>query len=331
MKLLSATLLLATALPAFATDAVTTPITAPRPRPERESLIQQILRAEELRTQRPELQQDQARELQRTQEVRLGGSGIGGGSTFEGLILWCDQAATILHEARTEAREAWGLSGDAVEALSIYKSGLNAAQLRAPEHQTLGMVYTLRYARRGLVLTQILGVDDVLEGRTLAQKNTEGLVSFLDWYVGFTRDVGQDLDRHLYIPYITRRDCRDCRPVSSIELENRAVRVSLGVLRELDGRFVRMQRDGSNLYSTIAVPTYLKAQSYLLAQIAGDLKESIYAESFACQAGRMEQLSEQIQRYLSTRSGNGQDAIRLNRFSLSMRDIIQKLSDRNCF
>jgi hypothetical protein len=320
MKLSITALAILTSLSVFATEQVKAPA-----KPEvtvRPSLVADIL-------SRP-IQQTQSQ--QQVQALRSG-TGIGGGVVFEGLIAWCDQASGILHDARVEARESWGLVGNPVDTLEIYRNGLTLAIQSAPEHQTQGQVFTLRYVQRGLTLSQILGVDDILAGRSLAQRQTESLVNFFDWYLGFTRDVGQELDRQLYIPYLANRHCNDCHetPVRTIDIERRTVELSISALRELDARFVHTLPDRSNLYSSIGVTTYLKALSYLLRQVAGDLRETLFAESFVCQASRMEGLSEQINRFLNNRQGNSQDAIRLNRFSLTLKDIVTKLSNRGCF
>jgi hypothetical protein len=252
------------------------------------------------------------------------GTGIGGGVVYEGLLSWCDQAAGILHDAQIEAREAWGLSGDSIEALGLYRDGLVNAAGSADQTQTQGQTFTLRYVQRGLVLSQILGIDDVLDGRAQINHQTSELVSFIDWYVGFTANVGERLDRPHYLPYLARG-------IRTAELEERSVALSVSALRELDRKFVRTLPDQSNMYTTIAVPQYLSALAYMLPQVAGDLRESLFSDSYVCQARRMDQLSQQIQRYLSNRNGNSQDAIRLNRFSLSVRDILQKIEADNCY
>ena len=286
------------------------------------STVESIRQTEDLRTQQTQ------EALRERAELRLGGSGIGGGVVSEELISWCHNASNILNDAITDAREVWGLNGDSALALSYYKDGLTLANTQAPEMPTNGQVYTMRYVKRGIVLAQILGLDDILAGRTLSPKHTESLVSFFDHYASFTRDISERVDRPLYIPY-THRDQR--APYSIIELERKTVELSANALRELDRRFVFTKRDGSNMYSTMSIPLYLKAQSYLLNQVAKDLRETLYAESFTCQASRMEQLSENIQRYLNNRNSSSMDAIRLNRFTLTLRDIISKLTDRNCF
>ncbi|MCE3013228.1 MAG: hypothetical protein LW878_09210, partial [Proteobacteria bacterium] len=244
------------------------------------------------------------------------------------LVSWCDDASNILNDAITDAREVWGLSGDSVQALSLYKDGLTISLRQVPGMPTNGQLYTLRYVKRGVVLAQIMGLDDILAGRTLPQKHTEGLVNFFDHYLSFTRDVSERIDRSLYIPYAYGQNAR---PYSIRELETRVVELSISAISELDRRFVFITRDQSNMYSTMSIPMYLKAQSYLLNQVAKDLRETLYSDSFTCQANRMEQLSENIQRYLSNRSNSSQDAIRLNRFTLTLRDIISKLATRNCF
>lgn len=300
------------------------------------SLVSQILNQPSIQTQRPanlrpsDVRQTDVRQtdISQSQDRRLGGSGIGGGVVSEELVSWCDDASNILHDAITDAREIWGLNGDSVQALSLYKDGLTLSLRQAPEMLTNGQLFTIRYVRRGIVLSQIMGLDDILAGRTLPQKHTEGLVNFFDHYLSFTRDVSEQIDRPLYIPYAYRQQNSH---LSIAELERKTVNLSISALSELDRRFVFTTRDGSNMYSTMSTPMYLKAQSYLLNQIAKDLRETLYAESFTCQASRMEQLSENIQRYLNNRRNSSQDAIRLNRFTLTLRDIISKLTTRNCF
>lgn len=258
------------------------------------------------------------------QQARRGGSDIGGGVVREQLLAWCDNASGILHDARVEATEVWGMSGDQVEALTLYRDGLETALIASDSIQTQATTFTLRYVQRGLVLSQILGVDDIVDGVSLPNERTNDLVTFFDWYLGFTRDVGQTLDRDLYVPYLSRG-------VRTIELENRAMQSSVSILSEIDRKFVRTLPDGTNMYSTISVPNYLNALAYLLPQVAGDLRESLFAESQGCQARRLDQLAEQIQRYLATRNGNSQDAQRLNRISLNLRNVVQGLQNQNCF
>lgn len=295
------------------------------------SLVTQILERSTIQEVRQsDVRQTELRqsELRDTTQTRLGGSGIGGGVVSEHLVSWCDDASNILHDAITDAREVWGMNGDSVQALSLYKDGLLFSLRQVPEMPTNGQLYTLRYVKRGVVLAQIMGLDDILAGRTLPQKHTEGLVNFFDHYLSFTRDVSENIDRSLYIPYAYGQQGR---PYSVRELETRTVNLSISAISELDRRFVFVTRDRSNMYSTMSIPMYLKAQSYLLTQVAKDLRETLYSDSFTCQASRMEQLSENIQRYLSSRSNSSQDAIRLNRFTLTLRDIVSKLTTRNCF
>jgi len=242
---------------------------------------------------------------------------------YEGLLSWCDQAAGILKDAQIDAREAWGLSGDSLEALMLYREGLEAAASSADQVQSQGQTFTLRYVQRGLVLSQLLGIDDIIDGRAQIDQRTSELVNFIDWYVGFTADVGERLDRPLYLPYLARG-------VRTTDLETQSVALSVSALRELDRKFVRTLPDRSNMYSTIAVPKYLSALAYMLPQVAADLRESLFSASYSCQARRMEQLSQQIQRFLNNRNGNSQDAIRLNRFSLGLRDILEKIEQDNC-
>lgn len=295
------------------------------------SLVSQILeRTNPQDVRQTEVRQTEARqtELRDSTRTRVGGSGIGGGVVIEHLVSWSDDASNILNDAITDAREVWGLNGDSVQALSLYKDGLTISLRQVPDMPTNGQLYTLRYVKRGVVLAQIMGLDDILAGRSLPQKHTEGLVNFFDHYLSFTRDISERIDRSLYIPYAYGQNSR---PYSIRELEARTVDLSISAISELDRRFVFVTRDQSNMYATMSIPMYLKAQSYLLNQVAKDLRETLYSDSFTCQANRMDQLSDNIQRYLSNRSNSSQDAIRLNRFTLTLRDIISKLSTRNCF
>ncbi len=254
-----------------------------------------------------------------------GGSGVGGTVVYEHLIAWCDQASGILRDASVEGRESWGLRGDATEALTLFKGGLTGAATTATVPQPQSQTFTLRYVRRGLALSQILGVDDILDGNVIADRAATSLVNFFDWYLGFTAGLADRLDRPLYVPYATRHHRTDVQ-----QMEARTVGLSVASLRELDGRFVRTLADRSNMYTNIPVPTYLRALGYMLGQVAGDLRDSLFAESYACQANRMDQLAEQIQRYLNQRQGNSLDAIRLNRFSLTLRNILAQLETRAC-
>lgn len=263
-----------------------------------------------------------------------GGSGIGGGSVYEGLMSWCSQASGILIDARTQASEAWGMRGDAVEALSLYVDGLRLALESAAPEQSAGQTFTLRYVQRGLTLSQILGVDYLIHGQAVAGRSTNALVTFFEWYLQFTSSVGEQLDRPLYVPYISSRGCRNgCGQVprvSTMGLESKTVDLSISALRTLDAQFVRTLPDRSNLYSTIGVPNYLRALSFLLVEVSKDLEDSLFAESYVCQAARMNQLSAQIQRYLNSRSGSAQDAIKLNGFSVTLRNILSNLNRRAC-
>lgn len=237
---------------------------------------------------------------------------------------WCNYAGGILNDARIHGREAQGMNGDSVEALTLYKNGLEEALLSAAPIQTQGQTFTLRYVQRGLALSQIMGVDDLVEGNNQNISKSRELVGFFDWYLGFAVDVGQRLDRGLYVPYLNSR-------ISSIELENRAIELTGSLLKELDRKFIRTLPDGTNTYSTIGVPAFLQAVAYLLPEIANDLRDSLFAESRVCQARRLDQLSTQIHRYLDTRNGNSFDAIRLNRFVLNLRNIATALETPNCF
>jgi hypothetical protein len=263
------------------------------------------------------------REIQRN--TRDSGTGIGGGSSFERLITWCDEASIVLNEARVQARELWGANGDVVGALSLQVDGLNIAADSAPQMPSTGELYTARYVNRGLVLSDILGIDKLIAGSSTVNRQTLSLMNFMDWYLGYTRDVGQKIDRSYYAALSTgrRTQVRD--------IEDRIVSVTIGTLRELDSQFVRIMPDRTNLYTTIPVPTYLKAVAYMSRQMSYDLDESIYSEAFTCQAGRLIQLAAQIDSYIASRRSNSQDAIQLNRFSLSLRDIVNKLDGGHCF
>jgi hypothetical protein len=237
---------------------------------------------------------------------------------------WCNYAGGILNDARINGREAQGMNGDSVEALTLFKAGLDEALLSATPIQTQGQTFTLRYVQRGLALSQILGVDALIEGASQDISHARELVAFFDWYLGFSVDVGQRLDRSLYVPYLRSR-------ITSIELENRAIELTGSLLKELDRKFIRTLPDGTNMYSTIGVPSFLRALAYLLPEVANDLRDSLFAESRVCQARRLDQLATQINRYLDTRNGNSFDAIRLNRFTLNLRNIATALETPNCF
>lgn len=264
-----------------------------------------------------------------------GGSGIGGGTVYEGLISWCNEVSGILQDALVTGREAWGLRGDATEALALYVDGLEYALQSSQQVQTVSQTFTLRYVQRGIALSQILGVDYLINGQVLADRSTRELVTFFDWYLQNTKLMGEELDRALQIPYLSGRNCRGnhCRNiprVSTASLEDKTVDMTIDVLKNLQGKFARVLPDRSNMYTTIAVPTYLKALSYMLKQTAEDLRYTLYAESFACQANRMDQLAEQIQRYLNQRSGVSLDAIRLNQFSVTLSNILRNLDNGAC-
>lgn len=278
------------------------------------------------------LARDSSRDVQR---AARGGTAIGGGTVYEGLISWCNEAIGILHDSLVAAREAWGLSGQAAEALNLYVDGLEQAQRTAQEVQTVAQTFTLRYVNRGITLSQILGADSIIAGQTLPDSSTRDLVTFFDWYIANTKRMGEELDRAINIPYVSSRSCRgaQCRDIPSVSvasLEDKVVEMTIGVLRNLQNRFVRQLPDRSNYYASISVPNYLRAQSYMLRETAADLRLSLYAESFACQAARMDQLAEQMQRYLNTRRGNSLDAIRLNQFTVTQIDILRKLEHGGC-
>lgn len=277
------------------------------------------------------IRRDVQREVRRTD----GGSGIGGGTVYEGLISWCNEVSGILQDALITGREAWGLRGEATEALALYVDGLDYALQTSGQVQTVSQTFTLRYVQRGIALSQILGVDYLINGQVIADRSTRELVTFFDWYLVNTKRMGEELDRALQIPYVSSRSCRgnQCRNiprVSTSSLEEKTVDMTIDVLRNLQGKFARVLPDRSNMYTTIAVPTYLKALSYMLIQIAEDLRYTLYAESLGCQAIRMDQLAEQIQRYLNQRNGNALDAIRLNQFSVTLNNILRNLDTGSC-
>jgi hypothetical protein len=228
------------------------------------------------------------------------------------------------------------MRGDSTEALSLFADGLQLASQSAQQVQTVSQTFTLRYVERGLTLSQILGVDYLLTGQVMSSSSTNALVSFFDWYLTFTIKMGDELDRSLQIPYVSARGCRgaSCRQiprVSTSGLEEQSVDLSISALRNLSNKFVRVLPDRTNMYSTIGVPTYLRALSYLLGEVAEDLRYSLYAESYVCQAARMDQLAQQIQSSLNLRQNITQDAIRLNRFSLVLNDILNKLDNNSCY
>lgn len=268
-------------------------------------------------------------------QARDGGTAIGGGTVYEGLLSWCNQATGILQDTLIAAREVWGRTGDASESLNLYVDGLRQAQQSSTGVQTVAQTFTLRFVQRGLSLSQILGADYIIAGQVLQDNSTKDLVSFFDWYVSNTRQMGEQLDAALNIPYVSARNCRgsQCRQIPAIStasLEDKVVKTTIDSLRNLQVRFAKQLPDRSNYYTTIGITNYLRAQSFMLGEIADDLRESLYAESFVCQAARMDQLAAEIQRFLNSRRGNSLDAIKLNQFTVTQIDILKKLEHGGC-
>jgi hypothetical protein len=270
------------------------------------------------------------------------GSGVGGGVVYDSIIAWCDETGIILDESRTEAREVLGFTGNHVSALRSYHGGLmKAAEVSQEEGSiTVANSVTLKYVARGLKLAQLLGLTDIINGdvdnTSGGLKQVESLVTFFDWYVGYTKNIGESLDKVFFVPYIMQRDCRgqDCGKiptVSTIELEKRMFNTTVSFLKQLEPTFVRLKTDQNSFYTVVRPVDYLKALSFITIEVSKDLNESLFANAYACQARKLGRLADQMKLYVQTRGNGEMDAIKLNKYTLEMRQIIAALDNKRCF
>ncbi len=257
-----------------------------------------------------------------------GGSGIGGGVDFA-LISWCDDAAIMVQESRTEALDRLNIEGDRIGALRIFYEGLVAAAASSQDTDaTPQNSLTLRAITRGIKLSQLLGIPAVFGGRGIqpglgATLQIQGYLSFLDWYTNYIAQVASAVDRQHYIPYSTGR-------TGTRELEEELVSVALSQIEGLRTNFVRLKTDRSSFYTTVPAPQFLQALTYLAKETAADLNETVFASALECQSKLLLRLSRQVQTYLDGRTGPKDDAIRINRFVLDLQHIIELTASRTC-
>ena len=266
-----------------------------------------------------------------TSQAGEGGSGIGGGMNFA-LINWCDDASIMVRETRTEALERLNYNNDKIGALRVFYQGLVAAAASSEETQVgQDNSLTFRAITRGVRLAQLLGVPAIINGGTVSggalatTSHIQGLLSFMDWYSLHIEDVAFRVDRDHFIPYSTQM-----RPVGTRELEELMVNIAVSQLTGLEDKFVRLKSDRSSYFTTIPVTQYLQALSYLSAEVATDLNETLFSSALECQSKLLVRLSRQVQTFLDGRTSTKNDAIKLNRFVLEIKSITRQIEIRSC-
>ncbi|WPU65220.1 hypothetical protein [Peredibacter starrii] len=266
-----------------------------------------------------------------TVQAGEGGSGIGGGMNFA-LINWCDDASIMVRETRAEALERLNYNNDKIGALRVFYNGLIAAAAsseQAPQAQDNSLTY--RAITRGIRLAQLLEIPSVInggklpDGALIQHNHMQGLLSFMDWYTLHIEDVAFRVDRDHYIPYSTQG-----RPMGVRELEELLVDIAVSQLTGLEQRFVRLKSDRSTYFTAIPVTQYMQALSYLSAEVANDLKETLFSNALECQSKLLVRLSRNVQTYLDGRTSTKEDAIKLNRFVLEVRSITKQIESRSC-
>jgi hypothetical protein len=257
-----------------------------------------------------------------------GGSGIGGGMNFA-LISWCDDAAIMVREARSEALDRLNIEGDRIGALRVFYEGLVAAAASSENTEaTPENSLTLRAITRGIKLSQLLGIPAVIGGRRTESGlagalQIQGYLGYYAWYTNHIAEVASAVDRRHYIPYSTGN-------VGTRELEEELVEIALSQVGGLRTNFVRLRGDRSSFYTTVPAPQFLQALAYLAKETAADLNETLFASALECQSKLLLRLSRQVQSYLDGRQGPKDDAIRINRFVLELEHIIRQTESRTC-
>jgi hypothetical protein len=264
------------------------------------------------------------------------GSGIGGGVVFSRLE-WCDEASVIMEQSRLDALERLSVYGQEKDALKVYYYGMIDA-IKASEGLEVdpSTSLTLRAISRGIQLSQKIGVVDVISGQETIGSGLEGhqriqsLLSFIDWYYLEAIKTSDKVDRAQYLSYSYDRRNQDIPDFSTAELEINLLDISTGLLRNLDKKFIKMKSSRDSYYSTIGVPSYLKALSFLSSEVSKDLQDSLFSDVYNCHSKKLSTLSRNIDFYLNGRTNQNLDALRLNRFTLELNGILNQINTKTC-
>jgi len=266
-----------------------------------------------------------------------GGSDIGGGNLYSSIIAWCDSSSIILEEAKEEALELWGYSNDKVGAIKSFYFGLIAALRSIPAGGiNFNNSITYKAISRGIGLSQVLGVPAIIkgQGRQTSDKDLDEIISFLNFYYDLVERISQNLDKRLYAPFYVRSVCTDCTgipDINTLDLERELVKYTTSQIAEWRTHFIKSRSTSEGYYPTISVVKTLNGLAYLSVESANDLEMSLFNKVYACQAKKLRRLAVKVQHFVTGRMNDSLDAIKLNKFTIKIDEIIKDIKDRDCF
>jgi len=206
---------------------------------------------------------------------------------YDSLIEWCNDSLLILDQAEGEAKRVYSM-GRVKDAKNILLGGLRSASAMAPGFGRRGPI-TMKAIQR---VTQIAHVVDQSISNDQLGDRTSAVFIFRGY--AFIRDVSQNLDIPYYLPYYYNRCGRDF----DIEQFERAfVQIAADQLGMAVDSLV-LNGGSAPLGTPRAV---LKAMEVAAAASAMDLRNSLWATSFACE---IQQLSGLSMKLASFNSGN---------------------------
>lgn len=214
------------------------------------------------------------------------------------LTAWCAQITRVLKREVDRAQLQVQYNRFAY-ARQIIVGALRAASNSLDLTPALGSPMTKTLVDRGLVLDMAL--DDAMPDTLRPTLLTK--VKFLSDYVHMILRAEAELDRPYYIPYMYRygRCTVDSCPseFSFRDFESRYIEYAKRQLEFVATQFTQsVMRDGAPLVTPVGPPrAFLVAAELVTGFVAQDLRDTLYAYSFACVVADLENLSATIRSY----------------------------------
>ena len=206
------------------------------------------------------------------------------------LSVWCNDTLADLRRAANSAIRKRD-SGDFCGAVQDLRSGLDKAAQNIPLPGK--GLFTANAIDRG---KSIIDAISQSIGNDPAAPMTE--LHFLFEYYGFIERISEQLDTPYYLPYVSCGRCSEHNPYSNREFEKRFI--SLGkeglmvVLRKL-AEEAGSGRSRSLVYPIGPSGAFLSALATQALYTAQDLRQSTYANRYACTINDLNALSSSLQ------------------------------------
>lgn len=201
---------------------------------------------------------------------------------YDPIIEWCNHSVTILDQAEEHAKSLY-TRGRVKDAKNVLLGALQRAASSAPGFGRRGPI-TMRAIQR---VTQIATlVDRSISNDPLGDRTS---VVFLFSGYRFIRNVAENLDVPYYVPYYygRRGDDFDIQAFERVYVRIAADQLSMVI----DALVLETGRGSVPLGTPRAV---LKAIEVAAAASASDLRNSLWAVSFACEIQQLSALSARL-------------------------------------